>query len=140
MWRLTSPWLSCDATSHHTLRHYIFVNICLIDKRKNTCLIIFDNLQNHVNGMNYAKCGLYGCYFTFWKINKHNFFFTLTKNSWWNIITVSIANNYIIAFYFQILYQLFQIYLKIELCTFEIYPSLDLKQNSKYSITCTKEL
>ena len=42
-----------------TSRRYFFVNSCLIEKRKNTCLIIFDNLRNHGNVLNCANFGLW---------------------------------------------------------------------------------
>ena len=46
-------------TSHETLSRCISVNICLIEKIKNTCLIFFENLKIHVNRIFYANCPLY---------------------------------------------------------------------------------
>ena len=45
-------------TSHGFLTYCSSVNFYQIEKRKNTCLIIFRDLQNHVNGILEAKWSL----------------------------------------------------------------------------------
>ena len=45
-------------TSQGFLTYCSSVNFYNIEKRKNTCLIIFRDLQNHVNGILEAKCSL----------------------------------------------------------------------------------
>ena len=43
-------------TSHGLFTYFNSVNFCQIEKRKNKCLIFFQDLQNYVNGIFESKC------------------------------------------------------------------------------------